>query len=413
MRKKLLCIILTLAVALSAGACAKQAGPDVSAPVDDGMTVAVNDFEDYVYDFAPMTIAYSFGRVFQNTDKKYVYSGDSSARLEVMGINSSNNSKPVVVLPFNMEHRGVAVTDFTDVSVVEVHLYNAYTRDIDVSLKLKTGVTFPGTLSPSAVTTLKAGAWTTATFSVDRAALELLLDISDVNSLFIEFPTADEIGAGESYTVYLDSMKVYKTDKDYDPITVASRTDDMIIDFETYPELLLSTPAYWSLASPAYMVDISLSPLHSRSGNALKVVHRGSMVNGSTVLDHDFYIGVQFDSKLIAASRLSTMKEGDTFALDVYNDSYTRLRAYFNLGNADKTLGKDDNVYFEPRAWTTVTFTYDELTKGEAASTPERPLRGEAGTISEIEFFNYYIRYDNIPEGTYTIYIDNVRIIRG
>lgn len=396
MKKKILPIVLALAVAFAAFGCANSAGPETG---ERATSVVLNDFENYIADFAPMSHRY-FGRVNINTDPAYVRTGSASAKLQPTG-DAYIGQVPVLRVPLYYDGKGTDYTDFTKVAMVEIYMYNASDKDVTAEYCLCCGWSM-NVVTPSRNITLESGKWTPVRYVVDRTVLELMADIYDVKYLCFTFPIAESIETAP--VIYMDSMMLYFAEEEFVPFVAEVEKDEIAFfedDWQQYCMTCTSSAPY----RPS--ISINTDPQFSVSGRSLKMTFMGNDGTASS----EVYPGLTFGSKLVEFAGVREMEPGDKIAVDFYNPNDREVRLWFQFWTDKGQQMFNDGVHARLAAgrWTTLEYSGQDITRGAYA--PMGYL-GNGGTIGQIGSFGFTWRTYDYAAGEYTVYIDNVRIVR-
>ena len=259
MKKNLLTILslmLCVLFLVSSPACS---GNETHKPVEKLM----NGFENFDREVQTVRIFNSFGRVEQNSDKKYVKSGEKSLHIQPFGGRiASNTANPYLILPtLSSVYPECSFSDFTDVSSVSFWIYNAEEFNLNVGVSLQVGEIFSGTNKPAigaakvdraqrtanVYYTLKSG-WNFIVYEVvpDYLKLcELDLDnikfkIEEVYGVAIEFDYVLSNDFNDAPSLYLDDVSLcYGTQKKSQEIRVREKDLNdglksfIMCDFET------------------------------------------------------------------------------------------------------------------------------------------------------------------------------------
>lgn len=212
MKKRIISLVLTLAVLLSASALAGcgEKKPEAETPAKE---FAFANFEQWGPDFQLMRLINKFGVVTRNSDPKYVHSGKYSAKLNPMG-GYIRYSEPILYLPTVSSHFGYAYNDFTYYEEINAQLYNAEDKELEVifglvaTINSKTEIT----IADGETYKLKPGEWTRIDYWIDHAFLSLSTNVNDIKGIYFKFANAGVEKQEDAPTVYLDDINFRKAD---------------------------------------------------------------------------------------------------------------------------------------------------------------------------------------------------------
>lgn len=181
--------------------------------VIDGKTL-MNGFEMFDRDVQLVRMFNEFGRIEQNSDAKYVRSGEKSLKLKPLGSRIST-ANPFVLLPtFSTRFKEIAFGDFSKVDAVSFWFYNAEETDVNVGIGFGKGAI---RMNPDnrrdminktnvEYFTLASG-WNYVEYNVEPSYLALQgLDIEEVYGIVLEFDYVTSHDMADSPTVYLDDV---------------------------------------------------------------------------------------------------------------------------------------------------------------------------------------------------------------
>lgn len=394
--KKLIAAMLAASIAMTCAACARTAAPaeNPTAAEENPLIVELDDFENYADDFAPLSILNSFGKVNFNKDAQYVKTGKGSARLDIIGSSTPGAAAPILRVPVNMQRKQIDASDFSKVAMIEAAMYNPDTVDRSVTVQLAQDSSY----SREQKFTLKAGQWSTIAYSVDRSILALLLDITSLDFIHLSFEVADE-----PYVLYLDSIRIHKTEEDYVPTELTLKENEVAY-FEDYWQYTMAYSQGTVGRKPT--ITLNTDPEFSKSGNSLKV----SFTAPDSTITED-YEGMRLNTALIGAAGIRTMAAGDALVMEIYNPLEKQLRIFYQcFPRSGARLYVDNFVYLEP-GWNTLRRTAAEFMAGGFDNNGNRV--GAGCRMSDVWEIGWTLRYDWLPLGeTVDVYMDDIRIER-
>lgn len=183
----------------------------------DGDKIVVADFEQWAPDFQLMKIYGRFGKVTRNSDKKYVNSGNYSAKLQIVGpIESKSN--PQLLIPTSSEVFEFSYNDFSSCVLVSAYMYNASAKDVKVTFGIASSFDLYRMSSiDSAEYTLTPDKWTKISYLIDVDYLSLRGDYKNVKGIYFQFEDTDAIYPEDGNTVYLDDVEITKSEQSREP----------------------------------------------------------------------------------------------------------------------------------------------------------------------------------------------------
>lgn len=209
--KKFLLIVLSLILALTAlGAvgCGTDKKEEKSNPL-----IVLNDFEN-TKDYDTIHLRGYLGRVTKNTDPTYVTRGEASAKVEVEALRYTSTTKPQSIYQeCNLKVKGYNYTDFSYVSDVTVDVYNTQTSSKEFKLQLVYELTNGDELVSeiAEVYSLPAQQWSTIRYTVDRAYIPVVNNVSYVKALVFIFEDPPDSQPEPFDVYYMDNVCLYKT----------------------------------------------------------------------------------------------------------------------------------------------------------------------------------------------------------
>lgn len=379
--------------------CAKNAGGEDPTPAADDGTIVVNDFENFIEDFAPMSVFNYIGKININRDDRYVLSGKASARIDLIGDTELTKSNPGFKVPLVYNKRGENHSDLSDVVMIESNFYNASDVDITVSVALT------GTANQDTV--LTAGEWTSAMFVVDRATLAIRSDLTkDFKDITYSFKAPDS-----PKVLYLDKIVEYTTDEPYNKVEMTFDEGEVAFFEKPWQQYAMITAAP-SNASEYYKPSVSLNSdsRYAKSGNSLRADFPGN--TGDVASDVWAYSYVTFGSRMISESGLQTLGKFDTASFDIYNPGNEQIRLFVTINSiGGGFVAKANGVYVPAGSWKTVSFTGVDLTTGTLMN--EKISGAKANGAQNIESVSISFEVTRSQNKTYTVYIDNFGYSRG
>ena len=224
--KKLLSIILATILCLSlftVFGCKQETNDPKTYDVGtmNGNVVLMNGFEYFDRDVQLVRMFNEFGKIDQNSDMKYVHSGEKSLKLTPLG-SRVHTANPFIVLPASSNRfKEVAFADFTKVEKVSLWFYNAEETPLNVGIGFGKGIIRMNSESRRdeiyktnvEYFTLKSG-WNFIDYTVQHALLAMQgLKITEVYGIVLEFDYVESHNLSDSPEVYIDDVYLTYADK--------------------------------------------------------------------------------------------------------------------------------------------------------------------------------------------------------
>ena len=246
--KKSISLITAILMLVSISACNKNIENEEPSTNPTGMqsVYLVNGFEERA-DLSTMLLNGYLGRVQINEKQEYIKSGTGSAELTVI-------SDPIIVTtPYLyqdlcLEKRELDLTDFSNVRSLETELYNPNDKEMRIGIQLVYNATTTGGTKWYSLT---PNAWTTVKFNVAREYIpeytQTDIDGNEKKTLNVDGVNLYFQRGEQDYTLYMDDMRVYTTQKAYSPVTLSLEENEIAlfdkdwqVEFMQYnPPLLL------------------------------------------------------------------------------------------------------------------------------------------------------------------------------
>jgi hypothetical protein len=310
---KILLVCLALVLGLTTAAGCQNDGLDGGSPVaaERPDIYMIEDFET-LEDLRGFGYLKTIGKIELNTDPAYIKSGAASARFEIHGNPALDRSQYPAVRIFTApppRFFGTATkfaldkTDFTDVDMLNMDIYNASDRDITIIFRFASLARSEGAsltyYGPQRDFTLKKGQWNNISYIMIREAIGLNFDLSKIDTFEILFPNPRK---GETKPVlYLDNFTAHKAASDAPAYAAPAHNANEVVTFETEYEVQ-SAKTRDLLNTPDAMLAHNLDKRYVRNGSAsLKIttypggrnVYWGNTVDAVSV----GYSGAAFGTK--------------------------------------------------------------------------------------------------------------------
>lgn len=206
--------------------------------------ITLCNFEQWAPDFQTMAVYNRLGKISRNADKNYVFEGDYSAKIQVVGARNSN-SIPSMVIPLGSEKFEFSYKDFSEFDTITAQVYNNQDESITVSLGLVSSFDKDRyDKIDSATFTIEPKKWTQINYMIDIDYLSLCADYTSIAGLVFEFEDAGVIYPEDGTQIYLDNVCLNKASSKRQPqnfieLTVTD-TYKEICDFErTYQKYVM------------------------------------------------------------------------------------------------------------------------------------------------------------------------------
>lgn len=192
---------------------------DVGGVLENGKTL-MNGFEYFDRDIQLLRVYNDFGVLNDNTDQKYIRTGEHSLKINPVGSRVHSANPYFLISSTSLRFEEVAFGDFSNVDTVSFWFYNSEEEDVNVGIAFAKGANFTSGAdkrdhiykSNSEFFTLKNG-WNYVEYNVEPAYLELQgVTITDVYGVTIEFDYVESHKLADSPTVYLDDVCLSYTD---------------------------------------------------------------------------------------------------------------------------------------------------------------------------------------------------------
>ncbi len=380
------------------------------------------DFEDVKRNLYQLEPIMDFGVISINKNAEYVSQGETSYKLQPIGVIGST-AKPVLVLPTYSNEYDYNFMDFTLYKSVIFDLYNAQeetiTVDVGLSLSTVTRDSYQSFMTGTPVEsfTLTSG-WNTVVYVVPHDTLAFRGDISEVYGVFLAFDNSRSMLAADSDVIYIDNVRIEKLGQPHQTNTqLHLKSDDEkgIYEVLSFDEDYQKYLVWVSRVRDRKMhpdIEIYNPLLGKEIGNVLRFNAR-SVAKGT-----DVYPTSVISGAAIRQAWENAKKNGENydyyFCLDIYNDCDTdfTFRMEFLSSNTEKTERSElwNEPSLKPKTWTRWEYKLNDVevvvSKDENGNKTTKPYLSDIGDAWFIwEHFN--------EEGARrSFWIDNVRIER-
>lgn len=409
----LLCILTALSFVFAVGCnnTTTNGGKGDGIPKkDNGKTIVLADFEQWIPDFQLIRTVKYFGNLDVNKDVAYVKNGKQSLKMQPLGSYTSG-SMPTVFFPTLSKTYGYNFSNFLQIEKITFEFFNAEDTEIKVAVGLVTAIDRVDYFDKTSVEfqVLAPNAWTQVTYNVNVSALSIDADVENILGVYVTFENVHSREIADAPVIYLDDLVMHKAEKPAEIVDLVDLDENEYLDFEKdWQKFVVSVrsqgdPPELNIVK-ASDITVNGQPFEATSGEKLlKVVASvGSVPSGS-------YPGFTFSKKLLQRSLFGSIKLEDlgatTFAFDVYNNSdyATLMGISFYNSTAMKRLEK--GYTFEPNKWTTFSVNLKDLYEEYKEKNKNKTeLFDDPGTIQI-----YWPEF--VEGGNREFYFDNFRYI--
>lgn len=368
--------------------------------------ILINDFENFRDCFSPLIGANYFGIVDMNTDMTYVKSGSASAKIQPIGAPEEvGAAKPTLRMPLKLNRLGVDCTDFSDATMISAEIYNASDRDIEMGLYFDYGTSKTETQRY----TLPHGEWYTMVYQVDRAVMDFIGAIDNMQRMNFEFPQKGEEETAP--TIYMDKIGIHLTETDFVPFEM-DFAENEVCDFEQAWQAVVLPGKSGTKYDPTITLNTDMKYVTSGK-SSIKVDYIG---NTGEITDYQ-YAGFILPRNLLRATGFHEKGDETKLVFDVYNANPRQQRFMIEMKNeSGKVVFKNIDIYLPAGQWTTLRFTFDELNEGFTPGTPNSGGHRGMGALAagggteKVEHLALHWEYGmDLSAGNYTMYFDNFR----
>ncbi len=374
--KKWIAVVLAAISVCLAGCQIGQTEGEKAAPLLQGF----EKMEDYLlfdYDGKYGSASTYFGDITVNKDENYLTEGTGSMRYEVADMESYPDQYMSSTFLVPTKNGKVNYSDFRKVKSFSVDIYNDTETDVDLSvcpanILGKTWALQQRYLMTYTNYVLPAKSWTNVTYTVDRALIDMVLDVQSIGWIAFRF-------GGVNAVVFLDNLRVQTTENPYQaPEFVLDENE--VCSFDKEYQQVLAFP--YRNGDVKLQIELNTDRQYSVSGNSLKVTIPGNSEKSG-------YITMKLSDKLMAAVNLSSYEKDAKFAFDVkkmYNREQWILPTFKNSYWGTRTEVRGVNIP-EGQEWWTF-----EVALADVCSSPDTfelsfPV---AGTTDRVLYFDNF-----------------------
>jgi|GEM_PF-2898218 len=438
MLKKITAIFLLLVLTLTCFGMLGCKDKKTEEIEDTGVGTLINGFEYFDRDVQLIRLFNEFGKVDQNSDKKFVLKGEKSLKITPLGDRMSNANPFFLVPTFSTRFTELNYGDFTKVDKVTCWLYNAEETPVTVGIGFGKGALKMDSrrdlMQKTNVEyfTLNSG-WNYIEYTVLPELLTLQgLDLKEVYGIVFEFDYVESHDLKDSPEIYLDEVRlVYGEEKstEFTKTFEKTETEDgrtfwMVSDFEDPTE---SYYYYYNYAFPApaaghpivktvFAGDYGVITDQGTQVLLIQKKNGGDAYGWPTLVLHPNVLKAVFKS---IGEDLVNNPQNYAFCYDIYNGSNVKggwgMEFYpdYKDGNKEqvKGLGTSTSISVEVKSWLYYSKnigTLNDIEKTVQANYDSVDIK----PFTEEPYVN--IRWSNFAKELDTsdrpFFIDNVRI---
>ncbi len=412
----LLATVLLLGCAAFTGGCKKETETEQK-PVE-----TMYDFEDVKRNLYQLQPIMDFGVISINKEAEYVSQGETSYKLQPIGVIGTT-AKPVLVLPTYSNEYDYNFMDFTLYKSVMMDFYNAeeepVTIDVGVSLSTVTRDSYQSYIKSSPVEsfTLSPG-WNTVTYVIPHDMIAFKGNLSEIYGVFVAFENSRSMSAKDSKVIYIDNVRIERLSAPHEvntQLTLKCDDEKGIYEVLSFDEEYQKYLVWVSRDRDRRMhpdMDVYNPLMGEEIGSVLRFNAR------SVAAGTDVYPTTVISRAAICKAWENASKNGEGydyyFCLDIYNDSDAEYTFRMEFLSTNTTTTERSELWNEPslkpHAWTHWECNLNEvqLVTGKDASGNKttKPYLSDMGDA----WFLWGHFYDNTESRSF--WLDNVRIER-
>lgn len=194
----------------------------------------VADFEHYAPDFESMMLINEFGKVYENSNKKYVHGGDKSALLKVAGSVLYPSTKPLVYFPLSSNRFEFNKSNIKKYDSVNFFIYNDSDKDINIEVGFVGEVISYSSVDTSKIgqVVAKANSWNEFNLTIDHSHLNLFFNLEETPGLYFGFENNQLVSADLAPDIYLDDVRFVNSKAPHEITEEFILKENEICDFE-------------------------------------------------------------------------------------------------------------------------------------------------------------------------------------
>ena len=351
--------------------------------IDTGI-YTVNDFETNA-EFNLIRLFGVLGKVEQNTDKQYVKSGESSAKVTVEA-EPYKTGAPYILQTFELEKAGKDYRNFSKVASLSLDVYNGTGAAARVGLQLA----YKYSNGTRKNFDLQEG-WNTIRFNVKREYIPEYKNTDNITAPFVEGLKIMFDRAETDAVYYVDNLKLYKTEKSYSPITMSLKENE-VCSFDSEWQVELLEPEGRQELLPSYMRVSDVTA--TGTGSALR------LETPSCSTDLQSWPGFYLNKEMTALVPWGEYPETAKFCFDVYAPTENPMdRVWLSMYSGGVRYFVTDELAVAAGKWVTYSFSVKEM------NTQMNSERYNVASTTGIT-----IRWEEKVVGVRVVYFDNFRI---
>ncbi len=283
--------------------------------------VVLADFERFEPDFQLTRISRFFGAVNVNTDKTYVKSGETSAKVQPLG-HVPSKSQPWMYFPLSSTRFEYDYRDFSYFDSVSMWVYSEETETVPVELGFVEKMTDINDIAtiPGEMQQVKPG-WNKLVYYPDLNALNLVCDVTAFLGIYLRFPNTPSYDLADAPVFYIDDVLLKKSKEKQEIVELIQLDEGEVLNFDKAWQqnvLILNAPNENSMADVSIVKasEENLSVLDDgrEEDYVLKLVTKASENSG--------WPSIEIPSKVIKKSGIADIAKADrskySLCFDVY-----------------------------------------------------------------------------------------------
>lgn len=412
-------------VLLSAAACGGKSEETETAQAG---TFVINDFSSTLelYQLIPKNF---FGNISWNQEKKYVLTGNGSAKLEP---DMNATAEPYFKQRLTSEDFDYNHGDLTMVTNISAQIYNASDADVTMQSEIEFS---KGEKSPRETVTLKAGQWNTVTYKVYPELLGLRFNTKE--AAYVNYYVTRKAMAQQP-VLYMDNVSISYTDEAPEPISLDLEKGELCSFDRNYQAFMPYLVGWGNYLQEVTEMTLSANPKYTVGGtgcsykvksvasdskqsyfvyipkNLCQAAGLNKVTNKDKLEFYVYSVGGNMRQLTVQIRYEIKLKNGtskETFAPTFYDESY--YSGQYGTGWAY------DSVELTPDDWTKVSIDFGELEKttrlalAANAKTYELNCKPEEydvlGSLTEVTVA--WGSFSDVPEKVF--YLDDMKIVKG
>lgn len=358
-------VLALLFLGISAASCQKETEEAGGGDTQKTAYRVINDFEDYKTCIQPLFLLNYFGTAQENTDKKYVKSGEKSLKIVPEGCIAEGEYAPTLKQPMKNEISGEDFSDISQLSMLGAAVYNDSESVVNVTVQLQ----FFGGYTLSLRTFALQSGWNSLSCNVDPQVADVTYDVKDCKAILFSF---DESVTGEAApTLYLDDVRAYYTERPFTPLDMTVSENEVC----SFDKLFQSYVTFANLKYPDFAPTLTINQdmAFSKQGKSLRV----SMPKNDGSFTTYAYTGFSFNKRYVNSLGLGSYDQEKYLSFWVYNTGNSQQRLFIEFFDYNGLrYYKDTSLYVPAGQWKQFRYKLGDLSGGATALTT-----GNAGEI--------------------------------